>query len=140
MSGLLHRIGFAVGLKKITSKSDDNHTFWEALELTHTVFGKMTLQEWGMPEHIQEVIAHYGQTIINNEVNLYSSAILVAEELAKRFRFEFRRPSKGKDSAVRELSDTAQRAISILEIDEALMRKIYMDAHFVLGHGLRLNL
>ena len=69
MSGLLHRIGFAVGLKKITSKSDDNHTFWEALELTHTVFGKMTLQEWGMPEHIQEVIAHYGQTIINNEVN-----------------------------------------------------------------------
>lgn len=140
MSGLLHRIGFAVGLKKITSKSDDNHTFWEALELTHTVFGKMTLHEWGMPEHIQEVVAHYGQTIVNNDINLYTSAILVAEELAKRFRFEFRRPAKGKGSAVRELSDTAQRAISILEIDEVLMRKIYTDAHFVLGHGLRLNL
>ena len=87
MAGLLHRIGFAVGLKKITSKNDDNHTFWEALELTHTVFGKMTLEEWGMPEHLQEVVAHYGQTIVNGEKNLYTSAILVAEELARRFRF-----------------------------------------------------
>jgi HD-like signal output (HDOD) protein len=140
MAGLLHRIGFAVGLKKWTTKSDDHHAFWEALELTHTIFGKMTLQEWGMPEKIQAIVAHYGQTVIDQEVNLYCSAILVAEELAKRFRFEFRSPNRSKDSIVNELSDTAQRAIQALEIDEGLMRKIYMDSHFVLSHGLRLNI
>ena len=100
----------------------------------------MTLQEWGKPEHIQEIVAHYGQTIVNNEVNKYTSAILVAEELARRFRFEFRRPTKNKHGTVNSFSDTAHRAIEILEIDEELMRKIYTDAHLVLGHGLRLNL
>jgi len=140
MAGLLHRIGFAVGLKKWTTKSDDHNAFWEALELTHTVFGKMTLETWGMPDHLQKVVAHYGQTIIFNEVNLYSSAILVAEELARRFRFEFRSPTKSKDSLTSEMSDSAARAIEVLGIDEEMMRKIYTDSRFVLGHGLRLNL
>ena len=93
-----------------------------------------------MPDHIQKVVAHYGQTIISNEVNLYSSAILVAEELARRFRFEFRSPTKSKASLTSEMSDSAARAIDILGIDEEMMRKIYTDSRFVLGHGLRLNL
>ena len=140
MAGLLHRIGFAVGLRKLTPKGDDNSSFWEALELSHTVFGKMVLQEWGMPEDIQKIVAHYGQTIVDNEINLYCSAILVAEELAKRFRFEFRGPSKSKESVSEHMRDSTQKAIQLLEIDETLMRKIYVDTQFVLGHGLQLNL
>ena len=138
-TGLLHRIGFAVGLRKLTPKGDDNHAFWEALELSHTVFGKMVLQEWGMPENIQTNVAHYGQTIVNNDVNLYCCAVLVAEELARRFRFEFRGQTRNKDSAVHQMTDSAHRAIELMEIDETMMRKIYMDARFVLAHGLRLN-
>ena len=41
---------------------------------------------------------------------------------------------------MKDFSDSAHRAIEVMEIDEELMRKIYTDAHLVLGHGLRLNL
>ncbi len=140
LCGLLHRVGFAVGLQKLTTKSENINDLWEALEICHPIFGKMVCQEWGMPERVSEVVAHYGQTIINGEVNLYSTYILVAEELARRFRFEFRGPYRNKESLGTQMQDSAQRAIEILEIDENLMRKIYMDAHFVLGHGLQLNL
>ena len=141
MAGLLHRIGFAVGLRKITPKSDDNHAFWEALELTHPIFGKMVLQAWGIPDNIQNIVAHYGQTLVNNEPNLYCAAILVAEYLAQNhFGFEFRSNSKNKNSVVGHMKDQPQRAIQFLEIDEDLMRKIYTDTQFVLGNGLQLNL
>ena len=66
--GLLHRIGFAVGLNKLMSKEDGVEEVWHALEMSHTVFGKMVLQEWGLDEEIQDVVAHYGQIVLNGEI------------------------------------------------------------------------
>ena len=72
-----------------------------------------------------EVVAHYFQTIVNGEKNLYTSAILVAEELARRFRFEFRRPTKNNHGAMKDFSDSAHRAIEVMEIDEELMQNLH---------------
>lgn len=138
MCGLLHRVGFAVGLQKLTPKGEARSEIWSALEISHTVFGKMVCQSWGLKESICESVAHYGQTIVDGETNLYNAAILVAEELAKRFRFEFRGPNNSDDLG-EHMTTGAAKAIELLEIDEPLMRKIYMDAHFVLSHGLQLN-
>lgn len=138
MCGLLHRIGFAVGLQKVTPKGDSRTEIWDVLEISHSVFGKMVCQAWGLKESITTSVAHYGQTIVDGETHLYNAAVLVAEELARRFRFEFRGPV-GKDNLRDQMTTGAVTAIELLEIDETLMRKIYMDAHFVLSHGLQLN-
>jgi HD-like signal output (HDOD) protein len=141
MVGLLHRIGFAVGLNKLTSKGSDSlDEIWEALEMTHPIFGKMVLQDWGFSETIQDAVSQYGQAIVQGQPNLLCCAILVAEEIAKRFKFEVRPPRKPKVDALPMMRDNVAKAVRLLEINEEMMRKIYMDSHFVLGHGLKLNI
>lgn len=140
LCGLLHRLGFAVGLNKLTSKEDGSEEVWHALEMSHTVFGKMVLQEWGMDDEIQDVVAHYGQIVINGEINLYSCIILVAEEIARRFQFALHQSKFArKEDLNTKIKDDVRHAINILELDDEMLKTIYLDSYGILGKGLRLQ-
>ena len=86
LCGLLHRIGFAAGLSQFDDMEQGFEEIWHTMEVSHTIFGKMVLAEWGLDEEIQAVIANYGQIVIDGKVNLLSATVFVAEEMARRQR------------------------------------------------------
>ena len=141
LCALLHRIGFSVGLNKLTSKEDGLDEVWHALEMSHTIFGRMVLVEWGIQEDVQNVVANYGQLVINGEVNHLSATILVAEEIARRFKFNiYQSKFARKEQLGKKMNDNTTHAIEVLELDEEMLQNIYRDSHFVLSQGLRLHI
>ena len=139
LCGLLHRIGFAAGLRQFDDMEQGFEEIWHTMEVSHTLFGKMVLAEWGLDEEIQAVIANYGQIVIDGKVNLLSATILVAEEIARRFQFSVRQSKFARrDGLSAKLNDDVKHAIKLLELDDETLKIIYMESYEVLGKGLKL--
>ena len=139
LCGLLHRIGFAAGLSQFDDMEQGFEEIWHTMEVSHTVFGRMTLVEWGLDEEVQDVVANYGQVVINGKVNLLSATILVAEEIARRFKFGVRQSKFARREGLStKLNDDIKHAVKLLELDDETLKIIYMESYEVLGKGLKL--
>lgn len=138
LCGLLHRIGFAAGLNQFDDMEQGFEEIWHTMEVSHTVFGKMVLAEWGLDEEIQEVVANYGQIVIDGKVNLLSATILVAEEIARRFKFGVRQSKFARREGLSaKLNDDIKHAVSVLGLDDETLKVIYMESYEVIGKGLK---
>jgi len=140
MCGLLHRIGFATGLTTLNFDNDRVEDIWQALEVSHPVFGKMVVTEWGLNEDIQEVIGHYGQIVLNRETNLLAATVVASEEFARRFKFDIKPPRRPKKNVHRMMQEKAQDAFALLDIDQHNIQRIFVDIRDVLVQGLQLNI
>jgi len=140
MCGLLHRIGFSIGLIKLPFDDYRDEEIWQALQFSHSIFGKMVVTEWGINEQIQEVVGHYGQIVINREINLLAATVLAAEDIAKRFKFGIKPPRRPKNNVSQMTKEAAPKAYGLLDIDQEIIKRISLDVRDVLVQGLRLNI
>jgi HD-like signal output (HDOD) protein len=138
--GLLHRIGFSIALKNFTFEKYRVEEIWQALQITHPIFGKMVVTEWGLNENIQEVIGHYGQFSISQDTNLLAATVNAAEEFAHKFKFDIKPPRRPKLNVDQMMKEQAQTAFDLLDIDEHNVKRILIDIRDVLVQGLQLNI
>ena len=140
MCGLLHRIGFSTGLIHLPFEDHRVEEIWHSLEISHGVFGKIVVSEWGLSEEIQDVVGNYGQMVINQDLNLLGATVIAAEEFARQLKFGIKPPRRPKHDVNLMMKDSAVRAFELLDIDQHNVDRILRDILDVLKQGLMLNI